>query len=78
VLTDETVAVNPTLVELAGTETVPGTLTAGLLLDKVTVIPPLGAAEDNVTVQASDPAPVIDPLLQERLLGLGAPFVPLP
>jgi hypothetical protein len=82
VLTEATVAENPALVEFAGTATVPGTLTAALLLDRVTVVPPLGAAEDRVTVQASDPAPVIEPLLHERLLRVGCvglpPFAPWP
>jgi hypothetical protein len=65
VLTDDTVAVKPTLVAFAGTVTVAGTTTAESLLNKLTLNPPLGAAALNVTVQASVPDPVIDPLLQE-------------
>jgi hypothetical protein len=66
--TDEIVAVKPALVALAGTVTLAGTATAALLLDKLTVSPPLGAAAVNVTVQASVPDPVMDPLLQESVL----------
>ena len=70
-LTADTVAVNPTLVALAGTVTELGTFTAPLLLERFTLIPPLGAAALNVTVQVSDPAPVIEALAQERALNVG-------
>lgn len=50
VVTDETVAVNPALVAFAGTVTDAGTLTAELLLDRVTVNPVLGAAAVRFTV----------------------------
>jgi len=63
-VTEDTVAVNPALVALAGTVTVAGTLTAALVLARLTLTPPLGAAALSVTVQLSLPAPVIDALLQ--------------
>ena len=68
VLTDDTVAVKPALIAFAGTVTAAGTTTAESLLDRLTLAPPLGAAALNVTVQASVPDPVIDPLLQENPL----------
>jgi hypothetical protein len=81
VVTEATVAVNPALVAPAATVTVAGTETAALLLAKLTLSPPLGAAEVKVTVQASAPAPVRDALLHESALnddvvGVAAP-VPL-
>ena len=48
----------------AVTVTVAGTVTAELLLDRLTVSPPLGAAALSATVQVSVPAPVIVPLVQ--------------
>jgi len=68
VLTAEAVAVNAALVAPAGTVTDAGTLTAELLLARATVNPPLGAAAVRLTVQASVPAPVRDPLRQETAL----------
>src|SRR5580692_311186 len=70
VVTDDTVAVNPALVALAGTTTVAGPVTAALLLVTETLTPPLpaGAGPLSVTVQASLPAPVIDALLQDNAL----------
>jgi hypothetical protein len=53
-----------------------GTITAALLLDRVTLKPPASAGPLIVTVQRSVPVPPIDALLQERLVSLGAP-VPL-
>jgi hypothetical protein len=55
---------------------VAGTVTAELLLARLTVKPPLAAATFSVTVQLSVPAPVIDPLLQLSPLNTGTP-VPL-
>src|SRR5271170_2224697 len=49
---------------LAGTVTVAGTVTAALLLARLTLRPPLAAAAVNVTVQLSLPDPVMDALLQ--------------
>jgi hypothetical protein len=64
-VTAEDVAVKAALVALAGTVTVAGTVTAVLLLERLTLRPPVGAAALRVTVQASVPAPVMDALLQE-------------
>jgi hypothetical protein len=76
VLTEVTVAVNAALVAPAATVTDPGTVTALSQLVRVTLVPPVGAAEFNVTVQTSDPAPVIDAFPQVRLVVTGMP-VPL-
>jgi hypothetical protein len=78
VVTDETVAVNPALLALAGTTTVAGTVTAALLLVNDTLKPPLPAGPLNVTVQASLPAPLIDALLQDNALKVAAAVVPVP
>ena len=72
----ETVAVNPALVKPDATVTEAGTDTVELLLDRFTLYPLLGAAALNVTVQASVPAPVIEPLVQLSPLSTGTP-VPL-
>ena len=58
----------PALVALAGTVTEAGTVTAALLLDRLTLNPPLGADLLSVTVHASVPAPVIDEFAQEKAL----------
>jgi hypothetical protein len=71
VLTVETVAVNPALVAFAGTVTVAGTATAALLLDRLTTSPPLGATAFSDTVQASEPEPVMEALLQDSALKVG-------
>jgi hypothetical protein len=76
VLTEETVAVKAALVAPAATVTEAGTVTALLPLDRVTLTPPLGAAVLRVTVQASVPEPVMDVLLQLRVLSEARP-VPL-
>jgi hypothetical protein len=78
VVTDVTVAVNPALVALAGTNTVAGTVTAVLLLLSPTLTPPLPAAELSVTVHVSFPAPVSDPLLQDSKLNVPGTAVPVP
>jgi hypothetical protein len=78
VLTEETVAVNPTLVALAGTITAAGTATALTLLERLTLVPPLGAAALSVTVHASVPDPVMDAVLQVRALSTGVLVVPVP
>ena len=64
VLTEETVAVKDAVVEPAATVTEAGTVTDELLLARLTLMPPLGAAALSATVQESVPAPVIDPLTQ--------------
>ena len=78
VVTDDTVALNAALVDAAGTVTEEGTLTALLLLERLTATPPLGADPVNVTVHASVPAPVIDELLQDTALTVGAVDAPVP
>jgi hypothetical protein len=69
--TGETVALNPALVAFAATVTVAGTVTAVLLLDRLTVEPPLAAGAFSVITQASVPAPVIDALVQESVFNTG-------
>ena len=80
VATDDTVAVNPALVAFAGTTIDAGTVTAALVLDRLTLRPPLGAAAVSVTEQASVPDPVMDALLQksEFNAAAGAAAVPVP
>jgi hypothetical protein len=72
------VAVNPALVAFAGTVTVLGIVTAELLLDRLTLSPPLGAAAVSVTVHASVPDPVMVPLLQYSALSAAGAAVPVP
>jgi hypothetical protein len=76
VLTEDTVAVNPAVFAPAATLTEAGTVTAVLLLARLTANPPEAAAVFNVTVQLSVPAPVIEPLVQLNALSTGTP-VPL-
>ena len=76
-VTDDTVAVNPALVAFAGTINVAGTVTAALLLARLTVRPPLTGAAVNVTVQLSLPDSVIDALLQENVLNAAGALVPV-
>ena len=58
----------------AATVTLAGTVTAELLLARLTTNPPLAAAAFRVTVQLSVPAPVIDPLVQLNALNTGTPL----
>jgi hypothetical protein len=76
VLTAETVAVKLAVVEPAATVTEAGTVTALLLLARLTLNPPVAAAAFRVTVQLSVPDPVNDPLAQLSPLNTGTP-VPL-
>lgn len=69
--TAEMTAENPVLVAPAGTVTEAGTTTALLLLVRVTVDPPLGAAAVRVAVQGSVIEPVMDRLVQETALRAG-------
>lgn len=78
VLTAETVAVNPALVAPEGAVTDAGTVTALLLLDRVTTSPPLPAPAVKLTVQASLPAPVKELLAQPRLLSTPTVAWPVP
>jgi hypothetical protein len=61
VVTADAVAVKAALVAPAATVTDAGTFTDELLLDRLTVEPPLDAAAVSVTVQASVAAPVSEP-----------------
>ena len=70
-LTAVAIAVNAALVDPEAIVTEAGTVTALLLLAKVTVVAVV-AADVSVTVQASVPAPVSDPLLQESALNVDA------
>jgi hypothetical protein len=76
--TGVTLAVKPVLVAFAVTVTVVGIVTAALLVARLTLRPPLPAAELNVTVQASVPEPVMDALPQDSALkgALAAAIVP--
>jgi len=73
VVTDETVAVKLPVVAPEATVTDAGTVTAELLLARLTANPPLAAATFRVTVQLSVPAPVIDALPQVKPLNAGVP-----
>lgn len=75
-LTPVTVAVKLAMVAPAATVTLAGTVTDVLLLARLTGNPPAAAAAFSVTVQASVPAPVIDPFAQLNTLNTGTP-VPL-
>src|SRR5258708_5681061 len=77
VVTDDTVAVNPALVVFAGTTSVAGTVTAPLLLARLTLRPPLPAAAASVTVQLSVPDAAMDTLLQENAFNTGGAAVPV-
>lgn len=78
VVTAETVAVNPALLEPAGTVTEAGTATALSLLDRLTASPPVPAAAVRLTVQMSLPGPVIDAWVQVSLLSTPGAASPVP
>jgi len=78
VVTAVNAAVNPALLDPAGTVTEPGTLTAVLVLDRLTASPPLPAAAVRVTVQASLPDPVNELVAQLSPLSVAAPLIPVP
>ena len=65
------------VVEPAATVTVAGTVTALLLLARLTLKPPVPAAAFRVTVQLSLPAAVMEPLVQLSALSTGTP-TPVP
>lgn len=75
-VTDATVAVNEALAEPAGTMIEAGTVTMLLLLARLTLAPPLAAAVFKVAVQALEPEPVKDAVLQDSPLNATVP-VPL-
>ena len=64
VVTPDTLAAKFALVALGGTDTETGTLTALLLLARLTIMPLLEAGALNVTLQPSVPDPIIDELAQ--------------
>jgi hypothetical protein len=76
VVTDAVVTEKATLVALAGTVTVAGRATAALLLERLTLSPPIPAAALRFTVQELVPAPVIEELVQANAVSMPAP-VPL-
>jgi len=76
VLTEETVAVKAALAAPTATVTEAGNVTALLLLERLTVNPPVAAAVFSVTVQLSVPAAVTELLVHVRPLKTGVP-VPL-
>lgn len=78
VLKDETVALKLALVAFAGTATELGTATAELLLARFTESPLDPAAADKLTVQATVPAPDMEPLLHVSALRLPGADVPEP
>src|SRR5205085_2279530 len=66
------VAVKVAVVAPAATVTEAGTASDGLLSDRLTVMPPLGAACDNVTVQLTFPGGVNEVGVHVRLLSVAA------
>ena len=78
VVTEAIVALKPMLEAPAGTVTEAGTVTAVFELDRLTARPPVPAAADRLTVQASVPAPVIEFWLQLRLLRTPGAARPMP
>ncbi len=71
VATADAVAVKAAVVAPLGMVTDDGTVTALLLLARLTVRPPVFAGSVRVTVQASVVAPVSELLLQEMVLSAG-------
>jgi hypothetical protein len=75
--TADALAVKPALVAPAATVTAAGTVTAVLLLDRLTLSPPVGAAAFSFTVHASFAKPDTDALLHEsELTAADAVFAP--
>jgi hypothetical protein len=77
-LTEATLAVNDALVVVAGTVIELGTVTMLLLLERLTLWPPVGAEPDKLTVHVSASAPVMEVLLQDTALTVGVTVVPVP
>jgi hypothetical protein len=77
VLTEATFAVNAAVVAPAGTVTEAGTVTAVLLLARLTLVPPASAELDKLTVHESASDPVMEELLQDTALTVGATPAPL-
>ena len=75
------VAVNVALVPPAAILTDAGTVSKALPLERVTVVPPAGAAPDNPTVQVLEPADDREPgeqLSEDTVIGLPPVIVMLP
>jgi hypothetical protein len=70
-VTDETVAEKLALLAPAATVTVAGTVTAELLLDRLTANPPLAATAFSVTVHVSVPAPRKDEVVHVNAVMVG-------
>jgi hypothetical protein len=77
-LTEDTFAVKAAVDAAAGTVTEPGTLTELLLLERLTLTPPVGADPERLTVQASASEPVTEVLPQATELIVGVALVPVP
>lgn len=69
---------NDAVTAVAGTVTEPGTMSFVLLLARATVKPPLGAEADKLTLHESASDPVIDVVVQDSALIVGAVLVPVP
>jgi hypothetical protein len=78
VATEATPAVKRPFVDPAGIVMLAGTVTALLLLARFTVSPPVGAEPDKLSVQVSASVPMIEALLQETALTVGAAAMPAP
>jgi hypothetical protein len=76
---EDTVAIKLEVVALPATVTDVGTVTVLLSLERLTTIPPAGAAPLSVTVHVTVPAPIIVALLQVReFRATSVEDVPLP
>jgi hypothetical protein len=71
-------AVKAALVAVAGTVTEPGTETELLLLARPTLIPPVGAEPERLTVHESAIDPVMEVLLQDTAVTVGTMAAPVP
>lgn len=78
VVTDATFAVKFAVVAVAGTSTDAGTTTEALLLARPTLSPPVGADPVKLMLHTSAREPVIEVLLHEIPLTVGATAVPVP
>jgi hypothetical protein len=78
VLTAAALATKDAVVAAAGTVREPGTVTELLLLARLTMRPPVGAALDRLTVQESATEPVMEVSLQEIALTVGVTAAPAP
>lgn len=76
--TGEATAEKLALVAPAATITEDGTVTADILLDRLTAWPPSGATALNVTVQLSLPAPVSEDDAQVSAFKTGCPVSLVP